>query len=164
MQRYPFEEYTKAIWVALADNIANTSAPTVAELTAGTDITCFLTKDGLRLGVSTNAVDGGGLCNRADIQSAGSVGFSPMLKGYRDNEAGGDTLWNLAEWSDAGFLVIRRGVLYATAIAATQVVEVYPMQFGQKSPGDSASNTNQFFEVPLFLRSQEWDLDAVVAA
>lgn len=164
MQRYPFEEYTMAIWVDSADDIANTSAPTVAELGAGTDITCFLTKDGLRLGVSTNSVDGGGLCNRADIQSAGSVGFSPMLKGYRDNEAGGDTLWDLAVWGDTGFLVVRRGVLYSTAIAASQEVEVLPMQFGQKSPGDSAGNTNQFFEVPLFLRSNDWDLDAVVAA
>lgn len=164
MQRYPFEEYTWVGWVDLADNIANPSAPTVLELAAATDITCFLTKDGLRLGVSTNSVDGGGLCNRGDIQSAGSVGFSPMLKGYRDNEAGGDTLWNLATWGDNGFLVVRRGVLYSTAIAAAQKVEVYPMQFGQKAPGDSTGNTNQFFEVPLFLRSTDWDLDAVVAA
>lgn len=164
MQRYPFEEYTMAIWVDIADDIADPSAPTVAELTAGTDITCFLTKDGLKLGVSTNSVDGGSLCNRADIESAGSVGYKPMLKGYRDNESGGDTLWNLAVWGDTGFLVVRRGVLYSTAIAAAQVVEVYPMQMGQKSPGDSAGNTNQFFEVPLFLRDAAVDLDAVVAA
>lgn len=164
MQRYPFEEYTMAIWVDEGDDIADTSAPTVAELNAGTDITCFLTKDGLRLGISTNAVDGGSLCNRVDIQSAGSVSYSPMLKGYRDNESGGDTFWNLAVWGDTGFLVVRRGILYATAIAASQKVEVYPAQMGQKAPGDSAGNTNQFFDLPLFIRDAAVELDATVAA
>lgn len=163
MQRYPFEEYTMALWVALADGIVDIAAPTTTELAAGEDITCFLTKDGLRLGASTNGVDGGGLCNRDDLQSAGSVGWSPMLKGYRDAEDGGDTFWNLAEWGANGFLVIRRGILYETAIAADQKVEVYPMQGGQKSPGDSAGNTNQFFEWPLFLRAKT-NLDAEVAA
>ncbi len=162
--RYPFEEFTKVIWVDIADDIGDTAAPTVAELGAGTDITCFLTKDGLKLGVTTAGVDGSSLCNRVDIESAGSVGYKPMIKGYRDRESGGDTLWNLIVWSDTGFLVVRRGIAYATAITAAQKVEVYPAQMGQKAPSDSSGNTNNMVEAPLFIRDAAVNLDATVAA
>ena len=53
-QKYPFEEYTR---VVLVTSIANISAPTVAEVAAGTVITCDLTKDGFNPGGTTNSVD-----------------------------------------------------------------------------------------------------------
>ena len=64
-QKYPFEEYTR---VVLVTSIANISAPTVAEVAAGTVITCDLTKDGLNPGGTTNSVDSAGLCSRVDSQ------------------------------------------------------------------------------------------------
>ena len=44
MARGPYEERTRVYWVP---SLANKAAPTVAELNAGTDLSCFLTKDGL---------------------------------------------------------------------------------------------------------------------
>lgn len=150
MARYPFEEFTRVVWVPGASGIANRSAPTAAEINAGTDLTCFITRDGLQISASTNGADDSTLCSKEDTETAGSVSFDIMLKMLRDNTA--DTAWNLVVWGDTGNLVVRRGVAYATAVAASQKVEVYSAQFGNPSPLNSASNTDQAFEVKLFNR------------
>lgn len=162
MARYPFEEFTKVVWVPGASGIANIAAPTVAEIAAGTDITCFLTKDGLNLGGTTNKVDQGGLCDHVDGDTVGTVKFDASLKGYRDNAAGGDDYWDLGVWGSAGHLVVRRGILFGTAFAAAQKVEVYKGQLGQKVPATSAANTNQTADIPLAVAAA--NLDATVAA
>lgn len=161
MSRYPFEEFTKVIWVPGASGIANRGAPTVAEIAAGVDLSCFLTRDGLQLPNTTSGADDSSLCSKQDTSTPGSVAFNPQLKLYRDN--GTDTAWNLANWGDEGNLVVRRGVAYGTAIAAGQKVEVYAGQFGNPTPIPSASNTNQALEVMLFNRPGT-NLKATVAA
>ena len=159
MQRYPFDEMTKVYWVP---TIADISAPTVSELTAGVDITCFLTKDGLAPGGSTSKVDGGSLCSRVDGQSIGSVTYDATLKGYRDRESGGDDFWILCSWNAAGYLVIRRGTTYSTAFAAANKVEVYEASMGEPVMASSAKDTNQTFEVQLAVANA--DIKATVAA
>lgn len=162
MSRYPFEEFTKVVWVPGAAGIANMAAPTLAEIAAGTDITCFLTKDGLNPGGSTNKVDQGTLCNRVDGQTVGSVGYDMSLKGYRDNGAGGDDFWDLAVWGSEGFLVVRRGIPFATAFAAGQKVEVYQSQMGEPVPASSAANANQALDLAMAVADAE--IKATVAA
>lgn len=156
-QKYPFEEYTR---VVLVTSIANISAPTVAEIAAGTVITCDLTKDGLNPGGTTNSVDSAGLCSRVDSQVAGSVGYSMMLKGFRYSDT--DSFWNLANWGDASHIVVRRGQDYSDAVVATDKVEVYTIQMGEPIPAASAANTLQTFELACFVDAA--DLKAVVAA
>lgn len=162
MARYPFDEYTRVHWVPGAAGIASMAAPTVAEIDAGTDLSCFLTKDGLNPGGNTNKVDGAALCSRVDGQTIGSVGYDASLKLFRDNAVGGDDAWDLANWGDLGFLVVRRGVLHGTAFAAAQNVEVYQAQMGEPVPAPSAANTNQTFMLDLAVADAE--LKAVVAA
>jgi len=162
MARYPFEEFTRVHWVPGAAGIADIDSPTVAEINAGTDITCFITKDGLSPGGSTNKVDGGSLCNRLDSQTIGSVGYDFTLKMFRDNAAGGDDAWDLANWGDEGFLVVRRGVDYATAFAAAQKAEVYHAQMGEPVSASSAANAQQTFELGMAIQAAE--LKATVAA
>lgn len=162
MARYPFEEFTRVHWVPGEAGIANIAAPTVAEINAGTDITCFLTKDGLNPGGSTNKVDSAGLCSRVDSQTVGSVGYDFSLKLFRDNAVGGDDAWDLAVWGSEGYLVVRRGVPYATAFAAGQKVEVYDAQMGEPVPAGSAANANQNFTLGLAI--QAVNLKATVAA
>lgn len=155
--KYPFEEYTR---VSLVPAIADISAPTAAELDAGTDITCFLTKDGLNPGGSTNGVDSGSLCNRVDSQVAGSVAYQATLRGFRYWDE--DDFWDACAWGTNTHLVVRRGAPYDTAWTAGQPAEVYKVQMGEKIPASSAANTLQTFEVSLFVDNA--DLDATVAA
>lgn len=162
MAKYIFQENTLVLWVAGAEGIADISAPTVAELTPGVDITCDLTPDGLSLGGSTSGVNGETLCKRLDAMTPGKVSFSPSLKGYRFTPPDTELLWDLAVHGDEGFLVVRRGLDIATAIAATDEVEVYHAQFGEPTMDNSASDTNTTFTVGLFF--SDFDQKAIVAA
>ena len=155
--KYPFEEHTR---VYLSPTIADISAPTAAELDGGTDITCFLTKDGLNPGGSTNGVDAGSLCNRVDSQVAGSVSYSFTLRGFRYWDE--DDFWDVCAWGTNTHVVVRRGIRHDVAWTAGQPVEVYRVQMGEKIPAASAANTMQTFEVSMFV--EDADLDAVVAA
>ena len=154
--KYPFEEWTRVAWVT---TIADIAEPSPTELSAGTDITCYLTKDGLNPGGSTNGIDAGTLCNRVAGQVAGSVSYQAPLKGYR-YVAGDDDFWDLCAYGTSGYLVVRRGVAYSDAFAADDVVEVYKAQMGEPIPATSAANAMQTFEVGLFV--EDANLKAVV--
>jgi hypothetical protein len=162
MERYPFEEFTKAIWVPGWDGIENMSAPTDVELNdaGNVDLTCFLTRDGLQIGFTTAKVGDGSLCTRNNTETVGSVSSSPNLKMFRDKEAGGDDAWNLAVWNAKGFLVVRRGPLWSVAFAENQAVEVFKSSLGEPSMASSAQDTNQTFDLPVAFAG--WDQKAVV--
>lgn len=159
MARYPYEEFTT---VVVVPSVADLTAPTTTEIAAGTDITCFLTKDGLTPNVSTSEIDAGTLCNRLEAKTPGSVSASPTLKGYRDNEVDGDTFWDLVVWSDPAVIVVRRGVQYGTSFANGQAVEVYKGQWGEPQIGNSAANADTTFEAMLM--SNEFEQKATVAS
>lgn len=146
--KYPFEEKTRVSWVT---TIADMAEPSPTEMGAGTDITCFLTKDGLNPGGSTNGVDAGTLCTIVDGQVAGSVSYQATLKGYRYSPAADDDFWDLCAHGTAGYLVIRRGAAHDAAWANGQPVEVYKAQMGEPIPASSAANAMQTFEVALFV-------------
>ena len=143
---YPFDAFTRVAWVP---TIADLSAPTAAELTAGTDLTCFLTKDGLDTGVSESAIDSGTLCSDIDGEEPGTSKYQPTLKLYRAVGADDDA-WDLVVHGTAGHLVVRRGVAYATAWAAAQKVEIYKGKFGNPMPAASAANANQTFSAKVY--------------
>lgn len=145
--KYPYDEYCT---VVLTPTVADIEAPTLTEIDDGTDITCFLTKDGLNPGGTTNKVDGSGLCNHVDSQTIGTVGYDFNLKGFRYTDDGdGDVLWDLVEWSANWVVIVRRGVLYGTEWAPGDKVEVYQGQTGEPVMAGSATNTNQMFDVPF---------------
>ncbi len=162
--RYPFREFTKVVWVPGWDGIADISAPTVAELTdaGNTDISCFLTADGLALGISTSKVTGTSLCDSRNPEGIAGVTSDPSLKGYRDSAADGDTLWNIAIRNSKGFLVVRRGIASEDAFTATENVEVYKATMGEPSPDPTADAAYTTFTLPLAFDT--WDLKATVAA
>ena len=159
--KYPFEEFTRVAWLPA---VADLSAPTTAEIAAGTELSCLLTRDGLSPNLTTNGVDGGSLCDRFDAQTAGSVSASPTLKFWRfdPTDSPGDEAWDLVNWGDSGALIIRRGIRVSVAWAASQAVEAYAGQFGEPQPLASAANTNQSFEVGLFISAV--DQKAIVSA
>lgn len=164
INRYPFREFTKVVWVPGWDGITAIDAPVVSELTdaGNTDISCFLTADGLALGISTSKLSGTSLCDSRNIEGIAGVNSDPSLKGYRDNAEDGDTFWNIAIRNSKGFLVVRRGLASADAFAATQKVEVYKATMGEPSPDPTADAAYTTFTLPLAFDT--WDLKATVAA
>lgn len=156
---YPFDAHTKVYWVT---TIASIAAPTTTELNAGTDISCYLTKDGLDTGVSESAVDGSTLCSTIDGETAGTSKYSPTLKMYRATVDADDDAWNLVSLGTAGYLVVRRAIANSTAWTAAQKVEVYQGQFGNPMPAASAANANVTFTAKVYVSAV--NLKATVAA
>lgn len=156
MAEYTFEHFTKVSWVP---TIASIAAPTAAEVTAGTDISNLLTKDGLQTPSSQNMVDNGTLADRFDAQSVGTYGGNITLKARRETVT--DAAWNLFSWGEEGYLVVRRGVDHSTAFTVADEVEVYPAQSHEPVMDNSAPNANQTFTVALAVTSEP-ELRAVV--
>lgn len=157
MARYVDDGNTKVYWVT---SISSKSAPTVAELNAGTSISAFLAKDGLNINLSQNMVDNADLDDLFDAQGVGTYGGSAELNGFRDTT---DTLWNLCVYGTAGYLVVRRGVAVGTAWTASQKAEVYPAQMHEPIPMPTATNQQTKFKCALAITDTP-SLKATVAA
>lgn len=158
MSAYVHEGLTKVSWVTA---IASIAAPTAAELAAGTDITTFLTKDGLKLPQSQNFADNSSLAESFDAQVVGSHGGNITLTIKRDNAT--DTAWDLFDWGTNGYLVVRRGEDYSGVFAAADKIEVYPAESHKPMPNDTAANQQATATVGMAVTSEP-DLNAVVAA
>lgn len=158
MAKYTYEYLTRVDWVPTITNIA---APTVAQLNAGTELSELLTKDGVSLPTSQNMVDNTTLAERFDAQLVGSFGGSGSLKLKRDNVD--DDAWDLFDWGESGYLVIRRGVPFDQAWAASDDVEVYPAQSHMPVMDNTAGNTQQTFTVGLAFTAEP-ELHGTVAA
>lgn len=140
------------IRIQVVATISNIAAPTTAELNAGTNVTNFVTKDGLTVPANQNMVDNASLAETFDSQVVGSFGGPVTLTGIRDNTA--DTFWDLVVYGTNTHLVVRRGIATATAYAAAQKVEVYPIQWHEPVPVQTASNEQGRFTCTAAVRSQ----------
>lgn len=159
MSRHVYERRTRLAWVT---TIASIAAPTVAELAAGVDITPFISKDGVNTPANQNMVDNATITDSFDAQLVGSFGGSLTLTMYRDTVTADDPYEDF-EWGDVGFVVIRYGILYTTAFAAAQRVEVYPAQAHEPVMQPSAANANAKFTIQFAVTDQP-EKHAVVAA
>lgn len=118
--------------VAFVPTIANLAAPTVAELNAGTLLTATLTAAGLEgFEAAPGEVDNTALSSTFDTRLPGVSSFSGtrlILK----KQTGTDTVFTLlTAFATAGNIVIRRNLAQATAWAAAQPMQVYPITTGQ---------------------------------
>lgn len=149
MTRRTHEEFTRIWWVT---SIATKSAPTVAEIGAGTDISAFVPKDGLKVGSTNNKVKNDDITTAFMSEIPGSYGNALTLTCFRDDTT--DTAWTLFQTRNtAGFLVVRRMLAVTTAVIAAQKVEVYPVATGQPTIHDTAENERVKFGVDLMVSS-----------
>ncbi|MFE7398852.1 hypothetical protein [Streptomyces sp. NPDC057557] len=137
---------TRVVWLS---TIANINAPTVAELTAGADYTKRITPDGLKLDPSTADVDTSSLASKFDTKTAGRVGFDAELTFKRGDNPTDDAPFSTLKYGVSGFLVVRRGVDYATAWTIGQKVEVYPIICGEPANTSPAANEVMKFVSPM---------------
>lgn len=153
--------YEGTVNVYFATAVADISAPTVAEITAATDITCFLTKDGFAPNINTNNVDSAALCDVYDGQIPGSFGADVTLTMFRDDATPEDA-WDLVVYGQTGFLIVEPFGEPGVLPVAGDKVEVYEGAWHQKSPGNTAANTQQTFTAAF--PTVRIDFDALVSS
>lgn len=150
---------TRVVW---ATTIASIAAPTVAELNAALDFTTRITPDGLNIPAETADVDNSSLASTFTTNRAGRRSYSPELTFKRGDTAGDDLPWTTLTYQTMGFLVVRRVLAYTTAWAASQKVEVYPVECGERNSVPPAPNEVAKFVSQMKLRDEP-NTSAVVA-
>lgn len=148
---------TRICWVPTISNIA---APTVAEIGAGVDLEDYITPDGMTFDFSNSAVD----------VTALSGTFSASLPGRQEltteltlkDQGRANEPWSTFAGKPDGYLVVRRNVDVSQAYAASDLVEVYVVQAGQRKPMAPAANEVAKFSVGFFHTGTP-DKSAVVA-
>lgn len=149
---------TRASYVA---SIASIAAPTVAELNAGTALESIITPDGLDITPSTAAVDLGALNSTVDTEGAGRRKFDVKMTIKRQTPT--DTALSLFPYRTSGYIVVRDNIASGTAWAASQNVQVYPIQTGEPIRVKAAKNEVKKLEVMCFVTADP-NTSAVVAA
>ncbi len=147
----------------IVDTIASQSAPTVAELGAGTEVTPFLTPAGVDTPEEGTDADTSDLSSARDKSIPATIGGELTAEFYRDDAL--DDAWdNQARLTITNVVISRFGGTGTdNAIVATDVVEVYPVRISQRSPSRAVRGEAQRFVVNYAL-SGDPDLVAVVAA
>lgn len=151
---------TRVYWVT---SISSISAPTVAELDAGIDVTERITPDGLTITPETADVDNSSLASTFTTNRAGRRGFSIELTFKRGDNPTDDVPWTTLVYQATGYLVVRRILPRDTAWAASQECEIYPVECGEPQQTPPAANEVAKFMSPMKLTSEP-DTRAVVAA
>lgn len=130
--------------VVFVPAIADTSAPTVTELTAtgAVDVSCYLTADGWTPGLDEQTVTDERLCSTATYEQPGRSQRSLDIK-YVENP--GDDTNNKAATSltkgTKGFFVVRRGPEQSTEFAEDDVVDVWPVTMGAQAKQPPEANS-----------------------
>ena len=126
--------------------VADISAPTTAEITAGTDLTSFL--------ISLNASTQGNTVPTPDISTLfetsipGTVQASLTADFYRDDANGGDTAWDTLPRATEGFFLVQRfGATPGVDPTSGTTVEVWPVQVVSRTMSNMANNTAMTFTV-----------------
>lgn len=138
---------TKVAWVS---SVASTVAPTAAELNAGFDWTSRLTPDGLKTDPTTADVNTSSLASQFDTNQPGRRSYVCEVTFKRGSTALEDQPYTTLTYGTAGFLVVRRGVAYATAFATGDKCEVYPVTCGE--PQNIAPVANEVLKVMVSLK------------
>lgn len=161
MSRLVFEEKWQVHW--LPTQPADPAAPTVDEIDAGTEITDFIPKDGIKLGVSNDRVDGGSIATAFKAESMGTYGAQVSITAFHDDDT--DTAWDLfKERLTEGALVILPYVGNDGTPAAGDRAIVFPdLETGIPVPMDPATNERQKFTVDFATTTRVPELDATVA-
>ena len=155
-----------AVWIVPA--IADPSAPTAAEITAGKDVSCYLTPDGYAPTIDQATITDDRLCSTETYGQPGRKTRGLVLTGIDNTNSTYEEEFNelveaLVEGTDM-FVVRRRGIPYETAIAATtQKVSVLPIKPGVKQDVAPEANSVIRSTWTCFITGQGYD-DVPVAA
>lgn len=141
--------FTKEKWVYVV-TIASITAPTAAEVTAGTvlDVSCYLFDSTGRPTQNTNRVTlERRICDGAVYEQIGTTtyGGGEMLYAVNPQAVAatdGKKAFEKFPAGTVGYLVRRFGVDVNTDLAAGQFVDVFPVEFGPQMPTTVGSGEN----------------------
>lgn len=111
---------TRVSWLVA---VANTAAPTVAEMAGGVSLETAFTPDGLDIKVTTGRKDTSNLASRRNSERVTRISYAVAGTFYRDDT--NDIAWNLLPYGAKGFLVVREGIDRETPWASGQRVRVF---------------------------------------
>ncbi|MEV4437483.1 hypothetical protein AB0K09_00450 [Streptomyces sp. NPDC049577] len=168
---------TGKIAIVFAPAVADTAAPTVAEITAGTNLSDYITRDGLKTPSSGNTIDASDIGSRFNKTAAGTYGGDAAeITAHRGSKGGGsgdDKAWTTLTQDTVGFLVIGRPGLGQNATTgigtkagpatAGDRVEVYPVTVISRAMADTGDNETAKFTASMAITGEPAQ-DAVVAA
>lgn len=160
---------TGVISVWFVPTIASaTLAPTVSEVTAGTDLTPLLTRDGLTTPLDGSTIDIAGANSRYNATASGSYGGQPItLKCFRDSVTGSDTAYVTLPRQTQGFFVIRQfgGATKKSAdpILAAQKVDTWPIDVLSRTNEPIADNEARKVSFQLAITAEPVEQIAVLA-
>lgn len=124
----------KIVWVP---TIADPTAPTATEVTAGTavDLTCYLTASGWNPSLDEQVINDDRLCSVQTFERRGRFSRGLSLTFTRSpGSATDDKAYETLVPGTSGFIVERVGTDVDTALAASQEVWVWPVQAGARNP------------------------------
>lgn len=141
--------------------VANISAPTAAEITAGKDLTSYLIS--LNASTQRNTVPTPDISTLFETSIPGTVQASLTADFYRDDTAGatGDLAWITLPRSTKGFFLIQR--FGGGTPASGDKVEVWPIMVVSRTMSNMANNTAMTFTVTCSV-PEEPNESATVAA
>jgi hypothetical protein len=143
----------------LPSAISDASAPSLAAMQAGTNLTAFIPKDGFNPAVTNNRVQGGDLASLFVDESMGTYTSAMTIACFKDDTA--DTAYDTigVQGATGAIVVVPNG-------PAAQGVKAYvwpDVEFGQPIPMQTAANAQQKFTADVAVRKQP-NFHATVAA
>lgn len=146
---------TVNLWY-LTSIAAPSTGATVAEMTAGTtkELQCYITGDGLTPETSENAVDDPRLCSSQIFQRRGDYTEQLEIMYVFNLPSASDDVARLTlPAGTTGFVVVRWGIAYATAPAAGQKTDIYPIEAGVQRKAPPTRNGVHRITQRLFVTS-----------
>lgn len=157
------------IKTVIVTTIADPENPTVAELQAGTDISCYIRLGGWAFSPSQATINDQRECSDRDYQRPGRKSVSDASITFIDN-TNSELYQEFNECAEAttegttGYIVRRRGLPAADDWAADQKVTVIPVQFGEKQLVAQEENGVQASLAPFFVTGPWFTESATVKA
>ena len=128
---------------------ANTNAPTTAEISAGTRVSQWMTKDGAT-GFAPETADAptSNIESEFDTNTNGRRTFSGPRCRFK-KQSGSDWVWTNMAPDVEGFLMRRKSLKSSVAAASGQAVQVFPVICGETAWLDVEDNMPERFDVPI---------------
>lgn len=129
------------LWVP---TIADPDAPTVAELTAvsALDVSCYFTDSGWNPNLSEDEATDNRLCSRQNYGKPGRQKIEmPLVYVSNPDDPAEDEAALTLLVNTTGYFVDRRGVAFEQAIAAGDIVTVFPVTLGAQADSPPTANT-----------------------
>jgi hypothetical protein len=119
------------------------SGPTVAQLTAGTELTYYLTPDGFQPQVDEQIITDDRMGDTQTFENQGRHTFSIQQIRYVTNPASptNDVVATTLVNGTAGYIVTRPGVDADTAWVAAQLIDIYPIRVGRQTVEPPEANS-----------------------